>query len=71
MNRKIAEIIALGTFALVIVLGAWVRTEAQDAKEPYLKMAPLYQYLMADRDAEIALGAECGPGVHHSNFVPF
>jgi hypothetical protein len=30
--------------------------QAQDAKTPYPSMAPLDQYLMADRSAEIVLG---------------
>jgi|ERR1022692_635072 hypothetical protein len=55
MNRKITKTIALGTFALVVVLGAWRQAPAQDAKGPYPSMAPLDQYLIADRTAEIAL----------------
>jgi len=31
MNRKIVKTIALGTFALVVVLGAWWQARAQDA----------------------------------------
>ncbi len=47
--------IALGVFALVIVLGEWGQAQAQDPKAPYASMAPLDQYLMVDRDAEIAM----------------
>jgi hypothetical protein len=36
---------------------------AQDAKTPYPKMAPIEQYLMADREAEIAL-AQCRSRLH-------
>jgi len=35
--------------------------EAQDAKAPYQAMAPLDQYLIADRDAEIALAKSAAP----------
>jgi len=34
----------------------------QDAKTPYPSMAPLDQYLIADRDAEIALARSAAPG---------
>jgi hypothetical protein len=33
--------IALGVFALVIVLGEWGQAQAQDPKAPYASMAPL------------------------------
>jgi len=37
------------------------QTWAQDAKTPYPGMAPLDQYLMADRNAEIALSLSAAP----------
>jgi hypothetical protein len=55
------ETIALGTLALGVVLGAWWPARAQDAKAPYPSMAPLDQYLMADRNAEIALARSAAP----------
>jgi hypothetical protein len=61
MNRKLAKTIALGTFALVVALGAWSHTQATDSKTPYPSMAPLDQYLMADRNAEIALAQSAAP----------
>jgi hypothetical protein len=61
MNRKITKTIALGTFALVVVLGAWGQAPAQDAKALYPTMAPLDQYLMPDRNAEIALARSAAP----------
>ncbi len=61
MNRKIVRMIALASFALVLVLSAW-QTRAEDAKTAYLTMAPLDQYLMADRNAEIALARSAAPG---------
>jgi hypothetical protein len=53
--------IALGVFALVIVLGEWGQAQAQDPKAPYASMAPLDQYLMVDRDAEIAMARSAAP----------
>ncbi|MGH9498743.1 MAG: hypothetical protein ACRD3L_06330 [Terriglobales bacterium] len=52
---------ALGALILVIVLGFWWQAQAQDAKAPYPKMAPLDQYLIANRDAEIALARSAAP----------
>jgi hypothetical protein len=61
MNRKMVRTITLGTFALVAVLCAARPGRAADAKTPYPSMAPLDQYLMADRDAEIALARSAAP----------
>ena len=62
MNQmgKIVAMIALGTSALVIGLGALRQTHAQEAKEPYPSMATLDQYLM-DRNAEIAMARSAAP----------
>jgi len=60
MNRKTVKAIALGAFALVIVLGARRPAQAQNAKAPYPSMAPLDQYLM-DRNAEIAMARSAAP----------
>ena len=56
MNRTVIKTIALGAF----VLGAW-QAQAQDAKTPYPSMAPPDQYLIADRNAEIALARGAAP----------
>jgi len=61
MNRKIVRTITVGTFALFAVLCAARPSRAADAKTPYPSMAPLDQYLMADRDAEIALAQSAAP----------
>jgi hypothetical protein len=61
MNRSIARTIAQGSVALVVVLGAWGQAPAQEAKAPYPSMAPLDQYLIADRAAEIALARSAAP----------
>ncbi len=60
MNRKMAGTIASGTFALLVVLGAWRPAQAQDPKAPYPSMASLDQYLM-DRNAEIAMARSAAP----------
>jgi hypothetical protein len=59
---KIASI-AFGTLALfVILLGVAARhATAQDAKSPYPTMAPVEQYLMPDKNAEIALARSAAP----------
>jgi hypothetical protein len=62
MKRKMIRTIALGSFALVVMLGAAWQAHAQDAKTPYPAMAPLDQYLIADPNAEIALARSAAPG---------
>jgi hypothetical protein len=61
MNQTIVKVIALAAFALVLVLGECCQARAQDAKERYPSMAPLEQYLMADRNAETALARSAAP----------
>ena len=61
MRRKIFRAITVSSFALVIMLGAVWRAQAQDAKTPYPAMAPLEQYLIADRNVEIALARTAAP----------
>ncbi|MES2392393.1 MAG: hypothetical protein V4555_12185 [Acidobacteriota bacterium] len=54
----------MGTIAglvLVVVIGMAQRAMAQDATTNYSKMAPIDQYLMADRGAEIALARSAAP----------
>jgi hypothetical protein len=48
-------------FMLLLVLCALPGARAQDAKAPYPAMAPLDQYLMADRNAEITLARSSAP----------
>jgi len=55
MRRKIFRTIGSVSFALVVVLGSAWQAKAQDAKAPYPSMAPLDQYLIGDRNAEIAM----------------
>ncbi len=62
MNRKRY----IPAFCAILVLLVAVATpstiHAQDARTPYPAMAPLDQYLMPDRDAEIALARSAAPG---------
>jgi hypothetical protein len=61
MNRKMVRTITLRTFALVAVLCAARPGRAEDAKTLYPSMAPLDQYLIADRNAEIDLARTAAP----------
>src|ERR1700680_995733 len=61
MKRKMVRTITLGTFALVAVLCAARPGRAADAETPYPSMAPLDQYLIADRNAEIDLARTAAP----------
>src|SRR6202034_1858026 len=60
MDRKIRKVTALGSSVLVIALGAISQMQAQ-SKNPYPSMAPLNQYLMKDRNAEIAMARSAAP----------
>jgi hypothetical protein len=61
MNKKAGERIALRMFVLVIVLGVSGPAHAQKAKMAYPSMAPLDQYLIGDRNAEIAMARSAAP----------
>ena len=61
LDRKIAKTIVQVSLVLILLLSAVWRVQAQDNKTPYPTMAPLDQYLMADRDAEIALARTAAP----------
>jgi hypothetical protein len=60
-GKKMLAMIALGTYALLVGLGEAWQAQAQDAKENYQTMAPLDQYLIVDREAEIALAKSAAP----------
>ena len=71
MRKKRVSAIAIKSFALLIVLGtAYLGTlnqavaqaaAAPSTTTPYAKMAPVDEYLMADRAAEIALARSAAP----------
>lgn len=52
---------AVMSVALVVLLGTGWRAMAQDANAPYPSMAPVDQYLIADRNSEIALARSAAP----------
>ncbi len=58
MNRKSFDAIAALSFTLILILGAAWQARAQVS---YPSMAPIEQYLMADRNAEIALARSAAP----------
>jgi hypothetical protein len=61
MRKKKAHTIAIKSFALLVVLGTAYEARSQDAATTYTKMAPVDQYLMTDRGAEIALARSAAP----------
>src|SRR6202050_2967516 len=60
MGRRTVKIIGLASSALVVALAASSRMQAQ-SKTSYPSMAALNQYLMPDRNAEIALARSAAP----------
>ena len=61
MQRIQVSTIAVKKIAMVfLVVTAW-QAIAQDVKTPYPNMAPVDQYLMEDREAEIALARSAAP----------
>jgi hypothetical protein len=60
MRRNGLRTFVVGSFALVVVLGAAWRAQAQDIKTAYPSMAPLDEYLM-ERNAEIGLARSAAP----------
>ena len=61
MSPKMTEKTVSGVFALVFMLATGWNAQALDAKTPYPTMAPLEQYLITDRNAEIALARSAAP----------
>ena len=61
MRTNKMGIIAIASFVLLVGLGTLSQVMARDATPSYPKMAPVDQYLMADRGAEIALARSAAP----------
>jgi hypothetical protein len=61
MSRSNFAAVASLMFTLSCVSGVTQQSWAQDPKTQYLSMAPLDEYLMADRNAEIALARSAAP----------
>jgi len=60
MGRRTFKIIGLASCVLVVTLGASSQMQAQ-SKTPYSSMAAFNEYLMPDRNAEIALARSAAP----------
>jgi hypothetical protein len=61
MKREVVKRIALRSIALVVMLGAAWQSRAADDKAAYPSMAPIDQYLMSDRSAEVAMARSAAP----------
>src|SRR5579863_8733811 len=61
MERKRVSTSAFRGIALVVMFCAAWGAQAQDTKTPYASMAPLEQYLIADRNEEIKLARSAAP----------
>jgi hypothetical protein len=61
MKRRSIQVNASRSIVLFVLLASVLRAKAQDTKTPYPNMAPIDQYLMADRNAEIALARSAAP----------
>jgi hypothetical protein len=61
MERRRIQVSASRSIALFVLLAAVLQAKVQDTKTPYPNMAPIDQYLMADRNAEIAMARSAAP----------
>src|SRR5580692_8801136 len=61
MERKRVRTRAFRSIALAVMFAAAWEAKAQDTKIPYASMAPLEQYLIADRNEEIKLARSAAP----------
>jgi hypothetical protein len=61
MSTRIFKATGLAAYLLLVMSASTRPAQAQDSKAPYPAMAPLDQYLIADRDAEIALAKSAAP----------
>ncbi len=61
MKRKTIRTVVFTSFTLLVLLVSAWHAQAQAAKASYPSMAPLDQYLMTDRNAEIAMARSAAP----------
>jgi hypothetical protein len=61
MNNRTVETNGWRVFVMAVVLSAALPARAQDAAAAYRSMAPIEQYLIGDRNAEIALARSAAP----------
>lgn len=59
-ENKMAEILVKSVALAVMLFTPWFAV-AEEAKQPYPSMAPVEQYLIADRSSEIALARSAAP----------
>src|SRR6202166_1233330 len=59
--RNILEAINFATILVTVLLSTSLRARSQEAAAPYLKMAPIDQYLIADRNEEISMARSAAP----------
>src|SRR5467141_1056197 len=59
--RNILKGINITTIFVTVLLSASLQARSQEAAAPYLKMAPIDQYLIADRNAEIVMARSAAP----------
>ena len=60
MKRNALKAVAVRGLAVAVVMAAAWQVQAEDAKTPYPKMAPVDQYMM-ERSAEIAMALSAAP----------
>jgi len=60
MCGKIFRLVAVSV-GPIVMLGAFRELQAQETKTAYASMAPVEQYLIGDRDAEIAMARSAAP----------
>jgi len=60
MSRRTSKLVGLASSVLAVALGGRAQVHAQ-SKTPYSSMAALSEYLMLDRNAEIALARSAAP----------
>ena len=61
VKPEVVRTTTVPVFVMAVVLSAAWAQQAQDAKTLYPSMAPIEQYLMANRNAEIALAQSAAP----------
>jgi len=61
MPRKTIRIVTVRLFVAIVMLTAARPAHTQDVKTSYPNMAPVEQYMMADRNSEIALARSAAP----------
>jgi hypothetical protein len=61
MNRKTIKTIRFRSVAMIALCGAAWWGQAQEPQQTYQRLAPINQYLIADRNAEIILARSAAP----------